>query len=293
MRFLSGTLFLALLLQVPALPAGAGAKPQVGICFLLNEPHYVTMLETEDRRELEQLVAETLAKKLTERVAFLDARATQKKDCERDGDDPLLLTVELNQDTENSEGSIHDVVFHLRLLGDETDPDRKIQWMFRKKGTDFDVEYAVTPFHSLIAEALDKADYDHLVHKLLSQLPVSTRAELFKSTGPLGTVSWELVEHSHEDLCMSAKSELAVLTRFGADPDSDEEIVHTKVTKRSGEQWRSRKIRGKVTSDGNETEIREALKVLTKDDVEALGVYVVKFVLLRPCGSASPQESGL
>lgn len=289
----SGGLFVLLAGLILVRAASAGEKPLLHVCFLLSEPAYVVEFSKQEKAELDRKAASSLARRLASRLAFLDALPMDIRDCKTEDDDVWLLRVELNRKDQNAQGDLQEVGFHLQLQGKDTDDSKKVYWVFRDKTKMFNVEYKVPVFLRQISEALDKADFDHLVHELLSQLPVSTDATLFKDD-IFGSVGWKLTQHTHEDLCMNEASILVVRGEFRGSTTSKVKNVYTKVTRQAGNTWRSRNIHSEVSDHRNDEQFRRALiDRFTDANIEILAVSVDKYVQLRQCGSASPEKAGL
>ena len=268
--------------------ASAGEKRVLGVCFLLTEATYAVEFTQDKQDQLEREAAALFGRKLAERTAFLDAQAAVSETCEANPGQ-WLLRVELNR-TAGAQGSTPEVGFHISLQGSNAD-DAKVYWVFRETGRTFQVDYKVPAFIRQLSKALDRADFDELVAELLSQVPVSHQAAMYRDA-IFGAVGWELTEHTHEDLCIAEDSELVMESQFGTGAAGSTRKVYTIVTKRGGGEWRSLNIRSEVSEARNPARIRTALEDMTDTDVQVLAVYVEKYMLLRQCRS-SPDEAGL
>lgn len=280
---------------VPIGTARADEKPVLEVCFLLTENTYAVEFSADSKKEVERGAASSLADKLAERVSFLAPRPTRSGDCTKDSADAWLLKAELNRKDPKARGDLQEVGFHLSLAGPDADETKTVYWLFREMSQMYAVDYKPTAaFIQQISEAIDGADFGPLVSELLSQMPISKTATLYKDD-TFHVVGWELAGFTHEDLCMNESSELVVEGEFVSATPPRVLKIYTSVIRPGGDKWWSLRIRSEVSPQKNEESLRQALQGMTNQDVHILAVFVDKYVQLRQCVTtpSTPLNSGL
>ena len=291
MRALVRQAMLAMAAMALASPVSAGEKPEVEVCFVLAEPFYKLQFGGKTA-ELQDRAVELLAGKLAREVAFFNPKPLSSQDCQAVDPQSWRLSVQFDRTDPGASGATHGVGFHLTFQGPGTDEGRTVYWPFRVAGKERQFTAEIEAFLRELDEALDKRKSGQLVADLMVQLPVATEATLHKD--PVFGPAWEVTSHTHQDLCLSEKSELVVISRLNSGGSVTVREIFATVTRPGGQTWWAENIRGEVAaSEKNKAPIVRALNDLPEGHVEAVAIHIEKYVLLRQCGGLSPKSSGL
>lgn len=263
-------LLTALMYLVTVDPVIAADRPSVVVTFELNEPRLQNAFKPAQRKQVESLAADALAKRLGERIGFM-AFSSQPPGA-------YSLIVRLEATAESTSTLFKETILRAELNMPGA-ASRSLRWRFRPADRYGDPSGGVEGLVREIDLRTKDIDFSALIRDVLGQVPIAREAQIWKD--PVGWV----IPYRKVDLCMDFHSVLRIenMLPSGAGPVLKEFKARASADFAprgpSANAFRGQIFTEPMPAQDGIAELRSA----RSEDVTIRGVYVVEYMQLAPC----------
>lgn len=262
-----------------ASPLAAGERPRVGVAFELAEPSYRQEFSDDQIGEIEVRGTEIVAKRLGDRVGFVDYVVDEEA--------PYGLEVRLDALDPAGLGVAREVGFHFTLSGAAVPAGAKAYWTFRPREAWGEPIPELAPLLEEIERTFtgERADYGGLVRAALSEIRLSEACDLHPSL-PSG---W-ILPFTPEEICLDRGSIVEIRHEVLSGGVSAGVVLHARYSGETVDPDPSRRQLFCEPAAEEDRELAAPLWTTPREAVTATEIYLVEYEPLD-AGCAQATES--